>query len=65
MIAQTQKQQIINHLQPYNPTLIGIFGSYARVEEKLGNFAKNKLSSWTNHTISTQTLSLPTSNLAN
>jgi uncharacterized protein len=34
MIAQTQKQQIINHLQPYNPTLIGIFGSYARNEQR-------------------------------
>ncbi len=32
-----QTQQIINHLLPYQPTRIGIFGSYARGENKPGS----------------------------
>ncbi len=32
MITETQKQLIINAFMPFNPTKIGIFGSYARGE---------------------------------
>jgi predicted nucleotidyltransferase len=34
MIKETQKQQILSHLQPYRPIRVGIFGSYARNEQR-------------------------------
>jgi hypothetical protein len=34
MISPEQKQLIIHHLQPLRPSRIGIFGSYARNENK-------------------------------
>ena len=34
MITSNQKQTIINHLKPLNPFRIGIFGSYARNENR-------------------------------
>ena len=33
MITEQQKQIIIETLKPYNPSFIGLFGSYARNEE--------------------------------
>ena len=33
MISQEQKNIIIETLKPYNPSFIGLFGSYARNEE--------------------------------
>lgn len=35
MLQPNQKQQIIKHLRPYNPTMVGVFGSYARNEQRL------------------------------
>lgn len=35
MLQPSQKQQIIKHLLPYNPTMVGVFGSYARNEQRL------------------------------
>ncbi len=35
MIKEAQKQQILNHLRPYRPIRVGIFGSYARNEQRL------------------------------
>ena len=34
MITEAQKNTIIEVLQPYNPKMIGIFGSFARNENK-------------------------------
>ncbi len=34
MIKEVQKQQILNHLRPYHPVKVGIFGSYARNEQR-------------------------------
>jgi len=34
MITSDQRQTIINHLKPLNPFRIGIFGSYARNENR-------------------------------
>ena len=34
MIKKTQKQQILDYLRPYQPVRIGIFGSYARNEQR-------------------------------
>lgn len=34
MISSTLQQQVISILQPYEPIRIGIFGSYARGENK-------------------------------
>ena len=35
MITSSQKQIIIDHLKPLRPFRIGVFGSYARSENKL------------------------------
>lgn len=35
MLNNEQKNIIIKTLKPFNPTYIGLFGSYARNEEKL------------------------------
>ena len=35
MILAHQKNQILNCLSPYQPTRVGIFGSYARDEQRL------------------------------
>jgi uncharacterized protein len=37
MINQTQKETIIQHLQPIRPNKIGVFGSFARGENRAGS----------------------------
>jgi predicted nucleotidyltransferase len=37
MISQTQREKIIQYLQPIRPGKIGLFGSFARNENKTGS----------------------------
>jgi len=37
MLSDSQYELILNVLAPYRPTRVGIFGSYARNEEKQGS----------------------------
>jgi uncharacterized protein len=37
MLKSIQKQQILAHLSPYQPTMVGVFGSYARNEQRPGS----------------------------
>lgn len=37
MISQEQRNSILQNLQPYNPIMVGIFGSFARNENKAGS----------------------------
>jgi predicted nucleotidyltransferase len=37
MISQTQRETIIQHLQPIKPNKIGVFGSFARGENNTGS----------------------------
>lgn len=34
MLQTFQKEQILHYLRPFRPTLVGIFGSYARNEQR-------------------------------
>ncbi|AYQ30906.1 MULTISPECIES: nucleotidyltransferase family protein [Runella] len=34
MLQASQKQQILHYLRPFHPTLVGVFGSYARNEQR-------------------------------
>lgn len=37
MISQEQRNIILQNLQPYNPIMVGIFGYFARNENKAGS----------------------------
>jgi predicted nucleotidyltransferase len=37
MISQMQREKIIQYLQPIRPSKIGVFGSFARNENKAGS----------------------------
>lgn len=34
MLPSIQQQKILDYLKPYNPTRVGIFGSYARNQQR-------------------------------